>query len=67
MYEMKRKRISARDTSMSWLPIDARLILPLFSFGHIRGIAKIFLTIEMILAFSVVVGTLFMLVFHYII
>lgn len=50
---------------VSWLPVDSRLIPPLFSFTHVRGIAKIFLTVEMVLAFAVVIGTLFVLVFHY--
>ena len=67
MYEMKRKRTSKKDASMNWLPIDNRLILPLFSFGHVHGAAKVFLMVEMILAFGVVLGTFFMLVLHYII
>ncbi len=67
MYEMKRKRSSVKDVSTSWLPIDSRLILPLFSFGHVHGVAKIFLMIEMTLAFGVVLGTFFMLVLHYIV
>lgn len=62
---MKRKRTSTKDTLMSWLPIDSRLILPLFSFGHVHGVAKVFLTVEMILAFGVVLGTIFMLMIHY--
>ena len=33
-------------------------MLPLFSFGHVHGAAKIFLTVEMILAIGVVLGTL---------
>lgn len=48
-----------RKKPISWLPIDSRLIFPLFSFGHVRGIARIFLTVEMILAVSVVLGTFF--------
>lgn len=41
-----------------WLPIDSRLFSPLFSFGRVRGVAKIFLAIEMLLAALVVIGTL---------
>lgn len=48
---------------MSWLPIDSRLIPPLFSFGHVHGAAKFFLTIEMILAVSVVLGTFIVIFF----
>lgn len=62
---MKRKRRNSAVVPVSWLPVDSRLILPLFSFTHVRGIAKIFLTVEMVLAFGVVIGTLFVLVFHY--
>lgn len=51
---MKQKHI---DTEMSWLPVDSRLFLPLFSFGHVKGVAKVFLVIEMVLAAGVVTGT----------
>lgn len=49
---------------MNWLPIDSRLVLPLFSFGHVHGVAKIFLTIEMTLAVGVVLGSLGMAILH---
>lgn len=62
---MKRKRQNKTVVPLSWLPVDSRLILPLFSFTHVRGAAKIFLIVEMILAFSVVIGTLVVLAFHY--
>jgi len=62
---MKRKRQNKTVAPVSWLPVDSRLMLPLFSFTHVRGIAKIFLTVEMILAFAVVIGTLFVMAFHY--
>ena len=42
---------------MSWLPIDSRLFLPLFSFGHVRGFARFFLFIEILLSILVVLGT----------
>lgn len=45
-----------------WLPIDSRLIAPIFSFGHVRGIARFFLEVEIVLAVLVVVGTLVILV-----
>ncbi len=59
---MKQKRPFRSETPLSWLPIDSRLVLPLFSFGHVRGVAKIFLTIEMILAIGVVGGTFVLVV-----
>lgn len=43
---------------VKWLPVDSRLFLPLFSFGHVRGIARFFLEIEIILSILVVIGTL---------
>lgn len=46
-----------REQPVSWLPIDSRLVHPLFSFGRIKGVARVFLTIEMIMAIGVVLGT----------
>jgi len=46
------------DKPIPWLPIDSRLILPFLSFGHVRGFARLFLQIEMLLAILVVVGAL---------
>ncbi len=43
---------------ISWLPVDSRLVSPLFSFGSVRGVARVFLTIEMTLALCIVAGTL---------
>lgn len=51
-----------REQPLHWLPIDSRLILPLFSFGHVHGVAKVFLVIEMVLAVGVVLGSLMMVV-----
>ena len=62
---MSRKHHHRAEDPARWLPIDSRLILPLFSFGHVHGIAKIFLTVEMVLALGVVVGTIFMMAIHY--
>lgn len=63
---MKQKRSFRSETPIHWLPIDSRLVFPLFSFGHVRGAAKIFLTIEMILAVGVVVGTLILLLLRFV-
>lgn len=48
----------ARHKQISWLPFDSRLIPPIFGWGHVHGIAKTFLILEMLLATGVVVGTL---------
>ncbi len=64
IYEMKRKPLYRLQHTDSWLPIDSRLIPPLFSFGHVHGVAKIFLTIEMTLALGVVVGSIFLMIIH---
>lgn len=62
---MKRKAGNAKvDDAISWLPIDSRLIFPLFTFGSVRGVAKIFLTLEMILAVGVVLGSVVLLVLY---
>ncbi len=44
-----------------WLPIDSRLI----SFSRVRGVARIFLTVEMILAVLIVFGTLVLTITTY--
>jgi hypothetical protein len=37
------------DTPVPWLPVDSRLF-PFIGFGKVKGIARIFLTIEITLA-----------------
>ncbi|MEK7533372.1 MAG: hypothetical protein AAB542_02965 [Patescibacteria group bacterium] len=54
---MRQKRSLRSETPVHWLPIDSRLVFPLLSFGRVRGVAKFFLTIEMVLAVGVVGGT----------
>jgi hypothetical protein len=44
--------------SLPWMPVDSLLFGPFFAFGHVQGIARIFLTVEMILAVLIVFGTL---------
>lgn len=63
---MKKKKANVyREQPVSWLPIDSRLVLPLFSFGHVKGVAKVFITIEMILATAVVLGTCVRVFLHF--
>ncbi|MBI5614301.1 hypothetical protein HY947_05225 [Candidatus Gottesmanbacteria bacterium] len=52
-----KKRITKHENDFSWLPIDSRLLPHLFSFGHVKGIARVFIEIEMILSVFVVLGT----------
>jgi hypothetical protein len=47
-----------RSEPISWLPIDSRIIPHIFSFGHVKGITKLFLQVEMVLSVGVVLGTL---------
>lgn len=54
---MKRK-VKNFSHPVAWLPIDSRLIPSLFAFGHVRGIARVFLLIEILLSLLVVMGTL---------
>ncbi len=63
MGSMRSKRkYKTTSSELSWLPIDSRILPSLFAFGHVKGIAKIFLTIEMLLAGFVVTGTLLLFV-----
>lgn len=50
------KRLPDALTPIPWLPIDSRII-SFLSFSHVRGIARVFLIVEMILCTFVVVGT----------
>lgn len=48
---------------ISWLPVDSRLLTPFISFGHVKGFARMFLVIEIVLSVVVVMGTLVLAVF----
>lgn len=47
-----------RERPIRWLPIDSRFITPIFSFGSVKGIARLFLEIEITFALFIVFGTL---------
>ena len=49
----------------SQLPIDVRLIPDIFSFSHVKGVARIFLFTEMVLSTLVVVGTVVLVFLHF--
>lgn len=59
----RRRNKASREASISWLPIDSRLISPLFSFGHVKGVARVFLEIEIVLSLLVVLGTMILVFF----
>ncbi len=46
--------------AISWLPIDSRLFTPFLSFGHVKGIARVFLQTEIILSLLVIFGVFVM-------
>lgn len=49
-----------KQKAISWLPIDSRLVTPFLSFGHVTGIARVFLQVEIILSLLVVIGVFVM-------
>ncbi len=53
---------SRRSGHVSWLPIDERILPQIFSFGRVKGIARIFLQVEIILSVIVVLGSLVLFV-----
>ena len=59
---MRRKKLLFRSSSL--LPIDTRILPDIISFGHVHGVAKLFLQIEIILSLLVVIGTLILVVFR---
>jgi len=50
--------------SFSDVPIDIRVIPDVFSFSHVKGIARIFLITEMTLSTLIVIGTVALLVLN---
>lgn len=61
MKRISRKRVCQSDTPIHWLPIDSRLVSPLFSFSHVKGFSRFFLEVEITIAIVVVLGTLVIL------
>lgn len=54
----RRTKIASKIEQPVWLPIDIRLVPPTFQFSHAKGVARVFLILEMVLTTIVVVGTL---------
>lgn len=55
---MKRGVRRKTEQPVSWLPVDSRLFLPILSFSHVKGLARLFLEIEIVLSLLVVIGTI---------
>ncbi len=51
-----------QDKQLLWLPIDSRLIPDIFSFGQVKGLARVFLQIELTLTAIVVCMTIVLIV-----
>ena len=60
----KRRRSAKLRLSKRILPIDERIFPDIISFSHIKGVARIFLIIEMTCAVLVVLGTFSLLLFR---
>ena len=64
---MKKRRIKKSEShhaeAISWLPIDSRLF-PFLSFSHVKGVARIFLIVEMSLSVFMVVASLVLVLLH---
>ncbi|MBU1473111.1 hypothetical protein KKB64_05010 [Patescibacteria group bacterium] len=65
MRKKMRKKVHTSG-SLSWLPIDSRLLPPLFSFSYVRGFARWFLIVEMLLATITVFGAVLLIVLKFI-
>jgi hypothetical protein len=53
---IKKKKVNSK--ADLWLPIDSRLIPDIISFGHVKGLARVFMVIEIMLSCLIVIGTL---------
>jgi hypothetical protein len=60
----RKKRVSTSSDGYQWLPIDS-MFVPNFQFSHVRGLARIFLSCEIILSVLVVLGTLSLVALHF--
>jgi hypothetical protein len=54
----KKRNPGRYSQQIEWLPFDSRLIPDIFSFSHVKGIARIFLIVEMVLSVLVVSGSI---------
>ena len=61
---LKKKTHNSSSHVYDWLPIDHHF-LPPFTFAHVRGIAKVFLILEIALNTVIVLGTIFLTVLQF--
>lgn len=59
---LKSKRVRTYEQPIRWLPIDSRFLTPIFSFGSVKGVARLFLEIEITLSVLIVLGTMILAV-----
>ncbi len=50
-----KRRFHNHSEPIAWLPIDSRII-PFISFTHVRGMARVFLIVEMVLSVAMLIG-----------
>ena len=57
-YQCVTIEVTMKSKPIFWLPIDSRLLPSILHFGHVKGLARVFLEIEIVLSLLVVIGTL---------
>lgn len=63
----KRKTIQKRSVkAMGWFPIDSRLFPSLISFNHVKGVARVFLTCELLICSLIVIGAVILIILKFI-
>ncbi|MFH0749996.1 MAG: hypothetical protein V1917_03750 [Candidatus Gottesmanbacteria bacterium] len=66
---MKKRHLPRRASRVhqsTWLPFVDHSIFPyIFSFGRVKGIARLFLQLEMIFALLLVIGTSLAVIIHF--
>lgn len=61
MKKLRRRRTA----TINWLPIDSRILPEIFRFGHVKGVARLFLIIEMSLATITMLATLLLVLLRF--
>lgn len=65
MRKGRRRSYQKNATLIPWLPIDSRLFPHLFAFGHVKGLARIFLELEIAISLLVVLGTVTLVILNF--
>lgn len=62
---MRKQNKKIRKKSDAFIfPFDTSLLPNIISFGHVKGIARIFLQVEIIMAIIIVIGTCTLVLIH---